>query len=215
MAYTEKKKRTYPSQFEEEVVKHIELITRVAYRLTQNREDAEDLAQATLVKAFRFYDKFEEGTNIKAWLMTILRNTFINEYRKRVKEPTRVELLGNEPAKSTAIDEQVPAYATRTRDREHILELLSDPVRKALDSLPPEFREAVILADLEEYSYKEIADMMKCPLGTVMSRLFRGRRMLKEYLQKNTKEGEIVIPVKKKRKQHKDKKSHHREIGAV
>lgn len=181
------------------MVKHIELITRVAYRLTQNREDAEDLAQTTLVKAFRFYDKFEEGTNIKAWLMTILRNTFINEYRKKVKEPTKVELLGNEPAKSTAVDEQVPAYATRVKDREHLLELLSDPVRKALDSLPPDFREAVILADLEEYSYKEIADIMKCPIGTVMSRLFRGRRMLKEYLQKNTQEGEVVIPSRRKR----------------
>ncbi len=200
MAKPESRKKTYPPQFEEEVIKHIELITRVAYRLTQNREDAEDLAQTTLVKAFRFYDKFEEGTNIKAWLMTILRNTFINEYRKRIKEPIKVELLGNEPAKSTAVDEQVPAYATQSRDREHLLELLSDPVRKALDSLPSEFREAVILADIEEYSYKEIADIMKCPLGTVMSRLFRGRRMLKDYLLKNTEKGEITIPKRRKRK---------------
>lgn len=205
MAKPENRKKTYPPQFEEEVIKHIELITRVAYRLTQNREDAEDLAQTTLVKAFRFYDKFEEGTNIKAWLMTILRNTFINEYRKRIKEPIKVELLGNEPAKSTAVDEQVPAYATQSRDREHLLELLSDPVRKALDSLPPEFRETVILADIEEYSYKEIADIMKCPLGTVMSRLFRGRRMLKDYLLKNTQEGEIPIPMRRKRNKNSKK----------
>ncbi len=199
MAKSEDRKKPYPPQFEKEVVKHIELITRVAYKLTQNREDAQDLAQATLVKAFRFYDKFEEGTNIKAWLMTILRNTFINEYRKKSKEPTQVELLGSEPAKSTAVDPQVSAYATREKGREHLLELLSDPVRKALDSLPYEFRETVILADIEEYSYKEIADMMKCPLGTVMSRLFRGRRMLKELLLKSTQEGEIVVPTRRKR----------------
>ncbi len=174
----------YSPEFEQEVVKYIDLVFGVAFRLTRNREDAEDLTQSTMLKAFRFHEQFEKGTNMKAWLLTILRNTFINEYRKKSKEPIKVELLGNEPAKVSVPDSQVPGV-TGTPDRyEHLLELLDEPVRKALDSLPPEFRIPVIMSDLQDYSYKEIADVMKCPIGTVMSRLFRGRRLMREYLEK-------------------------------
>lgn len=174
----------YSPEFEQEVIKYIDLVFSVAFRLTHNREDAEDLTQSTMVKAFRFHEQFEKGTNMKAWLLTILRNTFINEYRKKAKEPTKVELLGNEPARSSAPDTQVPGVVARHDDYEHLLELLDEPVRRALDSLPQEFRIAVIMSDLQDYSYKEIADVMNCPIGTVMSRLFRGRRLMREYLEK-------------------------------
>ncbi|MGC8738108.1 MAG: sigma-70 family RNA polymerase sigma factor [Candidatus Hydrogenedens sp.] len=174
----------YTPEFEQEVVKYIDLVFSVAFRLTRNREDAEDLTQSTMVKAFRFHEQFEKGTNLKAWLLTILRNTFINEFRKKSKEPTKVELLGNEPAKSSSPDTKVPGVVAQPDEYEHLLELLDDPVRKALDSLPTEFRIAVIMSDLQDYSYKEIADVMKCPIGTVMSRLFRGRRLIREYLER-------------------------------
>ncbi len=206
MSLSKKLKNTssYSPEFEQEVVKYIDLIYSVAYQLTRNREDAQDLTQSTLVKAFRFHEQFEKGTNIKAWLLTILRNTFINDYRKRAKEPTRVELLGNEPAKSTAPDASIPGVANKPLEYEHLLELLDEPVRRALDSLPIEFKLAVIMSDLQDYSYKEISAFMNCPIGTVMSRLFRGRRLMKEFLERE-KQGtlsELSSP-NKRRKRHK------------
>lgn len=180
----------YSHEFEQEVIKYIDLLFSVAFHLTRNREDAEDLTQSTMVKAFRFHKQFEKGTNMKAWLLTILRNTFINDYRKKSKEPTKVELLGNEPAKSPAPDTQVPGVIAQPDEYEHLLELLDEPVRRALDSLPQEFRITVIMSDLQDYSYKEIAEVMNCPIGTVMSRLFRGRRLMREFLEKIKKERE-------------------------
>lgn len=194
----------YSREFEQEVVKYIDLLFSVAFRLTRNREDAEDLTQSTMVKAFRFHEQFEKGTNMKAWLLTILRNTFINDYRKKSKEPTKVELLGNEPAKSSAPDTQVPGVIVQPDDHEPLLELLDESVRRALDSLPQEFRIAVIMSDLQDYSYKEIADVMNCPIGTVMSRLFRGRRLMREFLEKikNEKDASSVSHLElKSRKQ--------------
>lgn len=204
MSKKSKNIKKYSPEFEKEVVQYIDLIFSVAYRLTHNREDAEDLTQSTMVKAFRFHEQFQKGTNMKAWLLTILRNTFINEYRKKVKEPTKVELLGNEPAKSTAPDAQVPGITAKPGEYEYLLELLDEPVRKALDSLPPEFRMAVIMSDLQDYSYKEIADIMKCPIGTVMSRLFRGRRLMREYLEKEKEKSkeEFSQPLPKKSRKH-------------
>jgi len=192
----------YSPEFEQEVVKYIDLVFSVAFRLTRNREDAEDLTQSTMVKAFRFHEQFEKGTNLKAWLLTILRNTFINEYRKKSKEPTKVDLLGNEPARSSTPDSQVPGVTARPDNYEYLLELLDEPARKALDSLPQEFRIAVIMYDLQDYSYKEIADVMKCPIGTVMSRLFRGRRLMREYLEqlkKGTNTPSTAPPSKQKK----------------
>jgi len=194
-----KKTEKYTPEFEQEVVKYIDLVFSVAFRLTRNREDAQDLTQSTMVKAFRFHEQFEKGTNMKAWLLTILRNTFINEYRKKSKEPNKVELLGNEPAKSASPDSNVPGVIAQPDSYEHLLELLDDPVRKALDSLPQEFRIAVIMSDLQDYSYKEIADVMNCPIGTVMSRLFRGRRLMREYLEKSKNEADTSSPPPKTR----------------
>jgi RNA polymerase sigma-70 factor (ECF subfamily) len=163
-------------EFEEQVLEHIDMLHAVALRLTRNAADAEDLTQNTLVKALRFHDKFKEGTFIKAWLLTILRNTFINEYRKRSRTPLSVELTGAEAAEPAT-----PSAANDDRVQ-NMLELLDDEVREAVESLPDDFRHAVIMADLEEKSYKDIAEFMGCPIGTVMSRLYRGRKILREKL---------------------------------
>ena len=163
-------------EFEEQVLEHMDMLHAVALRLTRNSADAEDLTQNTLVKALRFHEKFKEGTYIKAWLLTILRNTFINEYRKRSRTPLSVELTGTEAAEPAALP-------TGEQDRLHnMMELLDDEVRLAVEELSEDFRNAVIMADLEEKSYKEIADFMGCPIGTVMSRLYRGRKILREKL---------------------------------
>lgn len=163
-------------EFEEQVLEHLDMLHAVALRLTRNAADAEDLTQNTLVKALRFHEKFKEGTYIKAWLLTILRNTFINEYRKRSRTPLSVELTGTEVAEPTNLP-------VGEQDRlKNMMELLDDEVREAVEALPDDFRHAVIMADLEEKSYKEIAEFMDCPIGTVMSRLYRGRKILRERL---------------------------------
>lgn len=163
-------------------MEHVDLLYAVALRLTHNHADAEDLTQNTFVKALRFHDKFKAGTYIKAWLLTILRNTFINEYRRKSRRPLEVELSGIEAAPETMPDPEI-FFEPQTGRREDLLELVDDPVRKAVESLPDDFREAVIMADLEDMSYKEIADIMGCPLGTVMSRLYRGRKLLRDSLE--------------------------------
>lgn len=174
-------KKTRPREFDELVLEHMDMLYAVALRLTRNPADAQDLTQNTILKALRFHDKFKQGTYIKAWLLTIMRNTFINEYRRKVRRPSFVELSGTEPAKETAPDPEVQ-YDPGGRDYPHIIELLDDRVKNAIEELPEDFRMAVIMADVEDKSYKEIAEAMGCPLGTVMSRLFRGRKLLREKL---------------------------------
>ena len=169
-------------EFEELVLQHVDMMHAVALRLTRNSADAEDLTQNTLVKALRFHDKFKEGTYIKAWLLTILRNTFINEYRRKTRRPMQVELSGFEAAETKQPDPQVPLTPAQG-DQETLMELLDDQVKAAIMLLPKDFRDAVIMADLEDLSYKEIADVMDCPLGTVMSRLYRGRKLLRDNLK--------------------------------
>lgn len=178
-------------EFEQLVIDHMDMLYAVALRLTRNVTDAHDLTQNTIVKALRFHGKFEKGTYIKAWLLTILRNTFINEYRRKVRRPTFVELTGTEPAKETTLDPEV-FYEPNNPNSHQILELLDDEVRVAIESLPEDFRRAVVMADLEDMSYKEIADIMKCPLGTVMSRLYRGRKLLREQLDSYARERRLV-----------------------
>lgn len=178
-------------EFEELVLEHLDMLHAVALRLTRNRADAEDLTQNTLVKALRFHDKFKEGTYIKAWLLTILRNTFINEYRRKARRPSVVELTGAESSEEKSPDPEVRIDMTHGT-REDLMELLDDRVKKAIESLPEDFRGAVIMADLEDMSYKEIADKMECPLGTVMSRLYRGRKLLRDILQEYAEERRVV-----------------------
>ena len=169
------------AEFDDLVLEHVELLYAVALRLTRNPSEAEDLTQTTILKALRFHDKFKRGSYIKAWLLTILRNTFINEYRRRVRRPIFVQLSGTEAAPDSSPDPEV-RYHPGGRTYHEVLELLDDRVRFAIDGLPDEFRKPVIMADIEDKSYKEIADAMDCPLGTVMSRLYRGRKLLRKEL---------------------------------
>ena len=149
-----------------------------ALRLTRNPADAEDLVQQTMLKAFAAFDRFDEGTNIKAWLYKILQNTFISNYRKRQREPKTVAAEANV---DFSLYERL-SDATRSAEVS-VLEALPDSeVKDALESLPEQFKTAVLLADVEGFSYQEIADITEVSIGTVMSRLHRGRKALQRAL---------------------------------
>jgi RNA polymerase sigma-70 factor (ECF subfamily) len=184
------KKRPAPSDFEKEALPHLPALYAAALRMTRHEKDAEDLVQDALVRAYRFFDTFEAGTNCKAWLFRILTNVFCNRYREREREH---EIL-HEAEASPANFEQFLAGADAGRDVETALlgHMVSGDVEKALAALPTDFRMAVILADLEDFSYKEIADIMECPAGTVMSRLYRGRKMLQQALYQYAVEQGII-----------------------
>jgi RNA polymerase sigma-70 factor, ECF subfamily len=169
-------------EFEELALAHLDPLYSAALRLTKNERDAEDLVQDTCMRAYRFFDKFERGTNIKAWLFKILTNTFINRYRRGGLERDLFE----GPDADSLTDGWVGANtmrAMRDPETQALSPLVEAEVQRALDDLPHEFRLAVVLSDVEELSYKEIADAMGCPIGTVMSRLHRGRRMLQKTLR--------------------------------
>jgi RNA polymerase sigma-70 factor (ECF subfamily) len=167
--------------FEAEVIEHLDAMFAAAIRLTRNRADAQDLVQESVARALRFHHKYKPDTYLRAWLLTIVRNTFINEYRKRCRRPQTVEWNGAEHVPNMIEDPDMGFYPEELRAK-NVLELLSDDVRRAVDALPESHRLAVVMADLEDRSYKDIADALDCPLGTVMSRLHRGRRLLREAL---------------------------------
>ncbi len=168
-------------EFERLTMQHIDPLYSAALRLTKNDRDAEDLVQDTFLRAYRFFDKFERGTNIKAWLFKILTNTFINRYRRSVKERNIVEGSERDAVHERFISREATEYASNP-EQFFFDRLLSDDVLRAVDALPIDFRMVVILADLQEFSYKEIAEILDIPVGTVMSRLFRGRRLLQKAL---------------------------------
>jgi RNA polymerase sigma-70 factor, ECF subfamily len=167
-------------EFEALALPHLDGLYAAALRLTKNPRDAEDLVQDAVLRAYRFFDKFERGTNIKAWLYKILTNTFINRYRRNTKERNIVE--DERDSVQDRLLSRDAADAAENPERAYLDRMLSDDVLKALDSVPVDFRLAVILADLQDFSYKEIADILDVPVGTVMSRLFRGRRILQKQL---------------------------------
>jgi len=168
-------------EFESLALDHVDPLYSAALRLTKNERDAEDLVQDTFLRAFRFFDKFERGTNIKAWLFKILTNTFINRYRRKVKERTVVEGAAREGTNERFVARD--ANESSSNPEQYLFDrLLSDDVLRAIDGLPIDFRLLVILADLQEFSYKEIAEILDCPVGTVMSRLYRGRKLLQKNL---------------------------------
>jgi RNA polymerase sigma-70 factor (ECF subfamily) len=169
-------------EFEELALTHLNPLYSAALRLTKNERDAEDLVQDTCMRAYRFFDKFERGTNIKAWLFKILTNTFINRYRRKVKERTVTEGAEREAVHDRFVSRDATDFAANP-EQFFFDRLLSDDVLKAIDALPIDFRLVVILADLQEFSYKEIAEILDCPVGTVMSRLFRGRKLLQKNLR--------------------------------
>jgi RNA polymerase sigma-70 factor (ECF subfamily) len=171
------------SEFEREALVHLDSLYGAAYRLTRNPRDAEDLVQDAVLRAYRFWDSFEKDSNCKAWLLRILTNTFINEYQRKKRSR---EVLDAAAAEQEATDGVLVHAAAQTqRDAAQILveRSVSDEVQLALESLPDDFRTAVVLCDIEGLSYKEIAEIMECPVGTVMSRLFRGRRLLQSSLR--------------------------------
>lgn len=167
--------------FAEEAVGHLDALYAVGCKLTRNPAEAEDLVQDTLLKAMRARDQFHAGTNLKAWLFRILTNTFINKYRRGGLERSVLEGPDADPL----VDGWVSASTMRhLRDPEAqaLQPIVEGEVQRALDALPTEFKIAVILCDVEEFSYEEIAQIMGCPIGTVMSRLHRGRKLLQRSL---------------------------------
>ena len=156
----------------------LDSLYNTAYRMARNAEDAEDLVQEAYLKAYKYYDKFQEGTNFKAWLFKILKNTFINRYRKQQQQPLHAAFDDIEDAFESQLLAD-PRVSPIPNPEEELLEsVLDEHVQKALAELPDDYRMVVLLADLEDFSYKEIADILEIPVGTVMSRLYRGRRML-------------------------------------
>jgi RNA polymerase sigma-70 factor, ECF subfamily len=166
--------------FGAEVLRYLEPLYATALRLTRNRADAEDLVQDTVVKALRFSDRFERGTNLRAWLSTILHNTWRNRLRDTGREAVEVDSTRLEQLESSAGSPS----ANETPEDLLLRNTLDADLRAALDELPEIFRQAVWMRDVEEFSYAEIARMLDVPIGTVMSRISRGRRMLFDLLRK-------------------------------
>jgi RNA polymerase sigma-70 factor, ECF subfamily len=170
------------ARFERDVLPYLDRIYAAALRMTRNPADAEDLVQETFTKAYASFHRFEPGTNVKAWLYRILTNTFITTYRKRQRElrSTATGDLVDRPPSAA----ELPSHSGLTSAESVALQRLPDPdIQHALHRLPEDFRIAVYLADVEGYAYKEIADITGAPVGTVTSRLHRGRRLLRELLQ--------------------------------
>ena len=169
--------------FDSQVMPYLDSLYNTAYRMTRSAQDAEDLVQETYFKAYKYYDKFEEGTNLKAWLFKILKNTFINNYRRKKLEPRSVDFAEIEDSFERIVRRDNNEQPSDP-ESEFFTGVLDDDVKKALDSLPYDYRMVVLLADLEDFSYKEIAEILDCPVGTVMSRLYRGRKLLEKALLK-------------------------------
>jgi RNA polymerase sigma-70 factor (ECF subfamily) len=166
--------------FEEEFLPHIDALKTFAYHLSYDEDDANDLVQETYLKAFRFIDKYDEGTNAKAWLFKILKNAYINEYRRRSKQPTKVDYedIVSYHDSETGV---LPGYLDL---REEIFDsMMGDEVTLAINALPIDFRTVLLLCDVEGFTYEEISKIVDVPIGTVRSRLFRARNMLKEKLK--------------------------------
>lgn len=162
--------------FEQEALVHLDTLYRVALRLTGNAADAEDLVQETMLRAYRSWERYTLGTNAKGWLLTILRHLFINEYRRKSRHPETVDVDTIEPfALFQEVQEEDPQGAFFDK-------IVDDEVLRAVDQLPEAFREAVTLSDVEGLSYEEVAKVLDVPVGTVKSRLYRGRRLLQAKL---------------------------------
>lgn len=193
MTHTTDELATRRRLFQEQALPFMDQLYGAAMRMTKNPADAADLVQETFVKAFAAFSQFEQGTNLKAWLYRILTNTFINVYRKKQRDPYQGtideledwQMGGAESATSTT---------TRSAEAEAIDRMPASAVKDALQSIPEDFRLAVYFADVEGFSYQEIADIMKTPVGTVMSRLHRGRRLLRDLLADYARERGMTAP---------------------
>jgi RNA polymerase sigma-70 factor, ECF subfamily len=182
-ALSDVEKRGREASFQEQMLPHLDALYRSALSMTKNAGDAEDLVQDTYVRAFQYFEQFQEGTNARAWLFRIMTNLYINAYRRRAREPERV-----------SYDEMEDFYLYNRLQDAHqsgiaaspeevvVQKIQVDAVRAAIDRLPDEYRDTVILADLNEFSYQEISEMLDVPIGTVRSRLSRGRRLVQKAL---------------------------------
>src|SRR5215203_1381355 len=165
--------------FDNEFMPHINSMYNFAYRLTLDQDDSKDLLQDTYLKAYRFIDSFQQGTNAKAWLFRILKNSFINDYRKKSKEPSKVDYQEVETYYNS---EDVDRQITPDLRVEALRDMIGDEISNALNSLDVDFRTVIILCDLEGFKYEEMAKILDIPIGTVRSRLHRARQLLKEKL---------------------------------
>lgn len=170
--------------FNKEFLPHIDALYTFAYHLTYNEDDANDLVQETFLKAYRFIQSYEQGTNAKAWLFKILKNGFINDYRKKTKEPNKVDY---EDIVNYHDQEDTRHVGTVDLRQEVFEGIMGDEVTKAVNSLPVDFRTVILLCDIEGFSYEEIAKIINIPIGTVRSRLHRARNMMKEQLKEYAK----------------------------
>jgi RNA polymerase sigma-70 factor (ECF subfamily) len=184
MQWLNSKKSRQQREFETEALVHLDSLYAHALRLTRSPADAQDLVQDTFVRALRFYERFERGSNLKAWLLRIQFNGFVNKYRRNLKEHSASEAMVHEPGSEATVgrgalrsllDPQGTALAP----------MIAREIQDALAQLPEDHRTVVILADVEELSYKEIAEVVGCPIGTVMSRLHRARKALQERLSEH------------------------------
>src|SRR5450432_110310 len=179
--------------FADEALSHLDAMYGVACKLTRNPTEAEDLVQDAFVKAMRARDQFNTGTNLKAWLFRILTNTFINKYRRGGLERSVLEGPDADPLADGWVSANTMRHL-REPETLALMPLVEGEIQRALDALPAEFRLAVVLCDVEEFSYEEIAQIMGCPIGTVMSRLHRGRKLLQKALYHHALAIGIVKP---------------------
>jgi len=179
--YSNKEKQAI---FNDEFMPHINSMYNFAYRLTLDEDDAKDLLQDTYLKAYRFIDSFQQGTNAKAWLFRILKNSFINDYRKKSKEPSKVDY---QEVESYYNSDDVDRQITPDLRVEALQDMIGDEISNALNALDVDFRTVIILCDLEGFKYDEMAKILDIPIGTVRSRLHRARNLLKEKLSEYAK----------------------------
>ncbi len=173
--------KRYERIFEEEFLPQIDALYTFAYHLTYNEEDANDLVQETYLKAYRFIDKYKEGTNAKAWLFKILKNAFINQYRRKTKQPTQVDYEDITSYQESDEESSIAGYADL---REEMFQsMMGDEITNAINALPVDFRVVILLCDIEGFTYEEISKILDIPIGTVRSRLHRARNMLKDKLR--------------------------------
>jgi RNA polymerase sigma-70 factor (ECF subfamily) len=176
-------RRAKTDSFHKEALPHLDAMYYAALYMTKDKRDAEDLVQETLLKAFRFWHRYQKGTNCKAWLFRILTNTHINRNRGKHREFSYIENVDVEPCDDAPLSDNNAYY--KGPEAGYLHGLMHDDVKAAIMSLPEDFRLAVVLSDLHDFSYKEIADVVDCPIGTVMSRLHRGRKMLQKKLRRH------------------------------
>ncbi len=188
------RRKAQRSDFEETALVHFDAMYGAACRLTRNARDAEDLVQEAVLRAYRFWETFEKDSNCRAWLLRILTNTFINEYQRRKRSRQVLDAATAEQETTDGVLIHELSESQRSPESMLVDRSVSDDVQRALDALPDDFRVAVVLCDIEGLSYKEIAEVMGTPVGTVMSRLFRGRRLLQTSLKEFAQQRGYVKP---------------------